>query len=167
MFLEEEIIPDKRPFLAVHAPGREFVYKYFDREFDRRITSSPDECDTDMPAFEIIDTDLETCAESKRFREECARKGLRIITLVAPDIIGTGMNGTMMRFARGVSRGTMLKIKDNTARRSVIHATDVASAAKTISRSPIEKSQYTVSAPPVGVNELLDALGQRIKNKRD
>lgn len=167
MFIEEEIIPDNRPFLAVFAPGNDFILKYFDRRFDMRITSDPEEVVGGKCAFVVINSDSIRSSEADQFIKACKDKGLRVVTLLTPPILGTGMNNILMRLARGVARGTMLKIKKNNASWSVIHATDVANAAFEIAgRDDCNDLEVTISAPPVLVNDLLDAFGQRIKNKR-
>lgn len=168
MFNEEIEKPDTRPALAVCAPGREFLTKYFDREFDRRIVNTPAQADdTTLPAFIVTSADgSQTDAESA-FAETCRQAGLRPLTLRVPHVIGTGMNGLMMTLARGVARGTMLRIRDNKTELSVIHATDIARAAKALAEAERDVvSTVTLSAPPTDMNALVEALGVRIKDKR-
>ena len=165
MFIEE-IKPDNRPFLAVYAPGREFLYKYFDRDFDCRITSDPFEVSSPFPAILISGIDDEQSSEKQdEFVKNCREKELVLIHLRVPDVIGTGMGGLMLRMARGVARGTLMLIKGNEAKRSVIHATDITKAAKKISLERKE-AEFVISAPSIPVNDLIDALSYRIKNKR-
>lgn len=165
MFVEETVVADKRPFLAVAAPRHEFVLKYFDRAFDRRITGNPEEADGDMPAFVLLDKDAGT-ESVKDFLARCGRLGRRVVILRVPAaVVGTGMGDPVMRLARGVARGTMMKIRDNAAVLSVIHAVDIANVALHVARNRPESAEYAVTAPPVRVNDLLDALSFRIKNK--
>lgn len=166
MFISEEIKVDRRPALTVFAPERDFLYKYFDREFDRRPVQAFEPSASDMPAFLIQGVDGRETPEAAAFRKMCAENNLKLFTLRCPDIIGTGMEGLMMRMARGVARGTLMRIKDNKAVRSVIHATDVAKAARAIAAKMPDADSFTVAAEPVAVNDLVDALSFRIKNKR-
>ena len=167
MFIEEKT-DDRRPCLALCAPGREFVLKYLEREFNRRITDSPAESDGNGPVFVIAGVDEKLNAEQEAFIEKAREAGKHIGIVRVPHVIGTGMGDTMMRLARGVARGTMMKIKGNEARWSVVHAVDIARAAARISAvaGGDTPDEYIVSAPPVPVNDLLEALGVRIKNKR-
>lgn len=166
MFIEEEIKEDKRPFQFVFAPGQEFIYKYFDREFDCRITDNPYEIDDNKFGVIIAGTEDKESPEIIKVGEECLKNGIEVVKLLVPDVIGTGMTGLMMRLARGVARGTMMQIKENKAVRSVIHATDIARVAKTLKASNHAKNEYIVSPPPVEINDLLEALSFRIKNKK-
>lgn len=165
MFLEE-IERDKRPFMAVCAPSHNFVLKYFDRLFDMRISDRPEDALPGTTAFVIKGVDECENDDARTFRRACQERGLRIVTLRVPMVIGTGMTGTPMRLARGVSRGTMLRIKDNEARWSMIHATDIANVARLLSQNDDADQEYVISGAPVRVNDLIEALGQRIKDKR-
>lgn len=151
--------------MAVFAPEREFLYKYFDRCFDMRVTEVPDEADKDTCA--IVVTGVRDAENPKviDFMDGCARRGLTCLHLRVPYVVGTGMGGLMMRMARGVSQGTVMRIKDNETEWSVIHATDVASAAKCFADKPSPHTDYVVSASPVKVNDLVTAFGVRMKNK--
>lgn len=168
MFIEEEVKPDERPVLAVTAPGCEYVLKYVEREFGCRLTDEPSEATHGCgSALAIVCADGGEPADLADFRARAAAAGLGVATLRVPYVIGTGMGGMMMRLARGVMRGTMLKIRGNEARWSTVHATDVARAAsRIVEAAPGSDCEYTVSAPAVRVNDLIDALGHRIKNKR-
>lgn len=166
MFIDQELIPDKRPFMAVSAPGRDFILKYFDRQFDRRITNDPDEAEKGSPAVLIVDPDEAPGEEVGIFADKARRGGHRLVTVSVRDVIGTGMTGLMMRLARGVARGTLMKIRDNAARWSVTHAVDVARAAEALCRKGEDDLVVTVSADPVSLSDLVDALGVRIKDKR-
>lgn len=166
MFLEEEIKPDKRPVMAVFAPGREFLLKYFDREFDMRVTTNPAEAEKSSVAVAVLAYDESALPDLEDFIDKCKANGIRIIQLRVPQIIGTGMNGDLMRLARGVARGTMFKIKENEAKWAVIHATDIARAACMVSQNTDSDMEFFLSGVAVPVSELLDALGFRIKNKR-
>lgn len=163
MFIETELSEDKRPTMVVLAPGREFLLKYFDRRFNRRVTSDIEDSDGSMPVFII--TGVDDVESGNTLLEECRRKDLNAVVLQIPLVIGTGMPDPMMRVAKGVARGTVLKIRDNEAVRSVIHATDVANAAFAVSQSGRSGCSYTIAAPPVKVNDLIDGFAKRIKNK--
>ena len=163
--LKEEIDADRRPAMAVFAGGREFLLKYFDRAFDCRITNNPAEAEKNQ-AFVVMGAEFDESDDIKSFVRECQTRNINVTVLKVPHVIGTGMNGLMLRMARGVARGFHLKIKENEARWSVIHATDIASAALRVANSDSENATFTISAPPVKVNDLQDALSHRIKNKR-
>lgn len=167
MFTEEDLKPDTRPVMAVCAPCHGFLLKYLDREFDRRITDVPEDAARGSTAVILTGVENVDNGQIDEFRNKCASKGLPVITLRLPQfVLGTGMNGELMRVARGVSRGTMLLIKDNKAVWSVIHATDVARAAKAVADARVNSADFVVSAEPVAVNDLIAALGRRIKDKR-
>ena len=166
MFLQEEIIPDSRPFMAVHAPEHPFLLKYFDRCFDMRITDKPDMVETPSIAFVVLRVDSDLTDETHRFIDKCKKCGLPVVTLRVPPVIGTGMDGIPMRLARGVARGTMMKIKDNGAVWSLIHATDVAKAAKAVTGDAKSENTFVIAADPIQVNDFIEALGHRIKDKR-
>ena len=166
MFLQEEIIPDNRPLLAVYASGADFLYKYFDRRFDMRVTSNLAEVSNAMAAFLIVGTEFEDRLATDKFKEECNRINLPVITLHVPFVIGTGMTETPMRMARGVMRGLLMKIKDNTAKWSVIHAVDIANVAFMLYETGVRDSEFTISPEAVAVNDLIEALSIRIKDKR-
>lgn len=165
MFLQEEIIEDRRPKMAVMAPAREFLLKYFDRAFDCRITPDPAEADFSHAVL-VMGTGYDSSEEMRGFIASCKQHNIKLITLKVPYVIGTGMNGLMLRLARGIARGFHLKIEGNEARWSVIHATDVANAALRIVNEELSDKEFIISAPPVRVGDLQDALSFRIKNKR-
>lgn len=154
--------------MVVRAPERDFVTKYFDRRFNRRVTSVFDDPDIDrtMPAFIVSNADGSRQADEQAFADEARRTGLRPIVLRVPHVIGTGMGGFMMTLARGVARGTTLCIKGNEAQLSIIHAVDLADAAAAVAQTDADSAPLTVSAPPTPVNDLILALGVRIKDKR-
>lgn len=165
MFLQEEIIADKRPTMAVIAPGNEFVLKYFDREFDCRLVFDPDGADVTNIAVVVLSClDKTEIQAEKEFREKCMARNIPTVTLRVPFIIGTGMGEEMMRLARGVARGTLMTIKENEARISLIHASDIPKVAKTVAGAG--PADFTVAASPVLINDLISGLGHRIKNKR-
>ena len=168
MFINEEIRPDSRPFIAVLAPGLEFILKYFDRHFDRRVSDNPAMADSGSTAFVVLPADgsQDNNDNVSTFCQQCSEKGLKVITLRVPLAIGTGMNGLAMRIARHVAKGSMFRIKENNAVWSVIHASDIPKAAQTIALNPLNgETSYTISPDPVPFNSLLDALAFRIKNK--
>ena len=165
MFIEEEVKEDKRPFMAVCAPGREFVLKYFDRAFDCRITDNPDVSDS-SEAVVVMGADTDMTDRMLDFVATCKARDINVTVLKVPYVIGTGMDGLMLRMARGISRGFHAAIKGNETRWSVIHATDVAGVALCVARSGKKNACFTVSAPPIGVSDLQEALSFRIKNKR-
>lgn len=167
MFIQTTITPDKRPVMAVYAPGREFIYKYFEREFDRRLTENPTEATPGLPAIIVTGVGETDSPSITDFRAKIKTDGGALVHLHVPEVIGTGMTGFIMQLARGVARGTMMKIRENDALLSVIHATDVARASSCIlAANEAADSEYVISAPPVKINDLLDALGVRIKSKR-
>lgn len=165
MLLQEETIADRRPFMAVKAPGREFLLKYFDRAFDRRITENIDDAD-EKHGYVILGADQPVSDEIIEFINNAESKGIKITQLRVPYVIGTGMEGTMLTLARRVARGTQMQIRDDKTLWSVIHAIDVAGAAQVIAQAADTTAEYVISAPPVTVNDLVDALSHRIKNKR-
>ena len=165
MFIQEETIADQRPALAVFAPDREFLLKYFDRAFDCRITENIDDA-TEKNAITILGINEPVSHKAQEFIKLAKAQDKNIITLRVPHVIGTGMGGTMLRLARRVARGSQFQIRDDNTKWSVIHATDIAAAALTIASNNESDVEYTISAPPITVNDLLDALSHRIKNKR-
>lgn len=166
MFLQEEIKPDNRHFLPVFAPGKQFLYKYFDREFDCRITENPaDDSDAKFGILVLgVDDSIEPSAQ--QFLDDCIEHGRFTLILRVPYVLGTGMNDVPMRLARGVARGTQMLIKGNQAQMSVIHATDIALIARLLVSILNQSAEFVISPPPVYVNDLLEALAVRIKDKR-
>jgi len=152
--------------MVVRAPGQEFIHKYFDREFDCDITGDlPD--DGDVTGAVMIVSDPDATVDTTSYTDWCTRHGLRSIVIRVPHIIGTGMKGLPMTLARGVMRGTMLCIRDNEAKIAVIHAVDIPRVVRAIvEEGGTEPVDIAVSAPPVHVNDLIQALGRRIKDKR-
>lgn len=165
MLIREETIADRRPFMAVKAPGHQFLLKYFDRAFNRRITDNIDEAD-DHHGFVILGIDDHVTDETRSFIASAGAKGMSVTILRVPYVIGTGMEGTMLRLARRVARGSQMQIREDKTLWSVVHATDVAAAALAIARDGDTTPEYIISAPAVTVNDLVDALSHRIKNKR-
>lgn len=171
MFIEESA-PVNRPKMTVYAPGYEFLYKYFDKSFDREIIS---DVRTDGPASEDLysvpavmvlgDNTTADEAELSAFRERCSGAGLRLITLHVPAVVGTGMGDPVMRLARNIARGTMAKIKDNPASVSVIHAVDIPEIVKASAEKP-DIDTLRIGGVIISFAELTDALAMRINNKK-
>ena len=167
MFIEEEIKTDVRPFVAVYAPNREFLYKYFDRAFNCRICDNPADADKKFPAFLCIGIGEEMDSYAQDFLDNCVKNDINVVILRLGLVVGTGMTGPTMQLARKIARGTLLKIRDNETQWSLIHATDVVKAGLLIAENIKEvKSEYILGGNPIGVNSLIDALSYRIKNKR-
>ena len=84
--------------------------------------------------------------------------------LRAAHIVGTGMNGLPMRLARGIARGMLMHIRGNEAMLSVVHASDVARLAVILPAGlpPLNITDGTETR----VDDLIDALAYRMKNKR-
>lgn len=163
---DQEITRIERPLMAVRAPGLEFIHKYFDREFDCDITGDlPDE--GDVSGAVMVVSSLNTSVDTTSYVDWCASRELRSIVLRVPHVIGTGMKGLPLALARGVMRGTTLCIRDNMTKIAVIHAVDIPRVVRAIiDEGGTDPVDITVSAPPVGVNDLIQALGHRIKDKR-
>lgn len=170
MFTDQEIKPDTRPVITVIAPGHEFLLKYFDRYFDRRVvTDVSDDTSADLPVIVVgsaYDEVSSVMPESQSPQRE-------VITLLLPEVVGTGMNGPVMRLARGLARGTLCKIKDNTAVWSVIHAVDVPRFADEVmkflssqKRHTVSKKPFLLTPNPTKVSDLIDALAHRMAHKR-
>lgn len=162
---------ERRPRLVVEAPTRGFVLKYLEREFNRDIIS-PDEAtdETGLPWIMLSSTDGSEAndASERAFAERCEAAGCSgLILRLPPFVIGTGMDGLPRTLARGVARGTMLRIKDNQAEVSAVHATDIARVARILA-TPGRRSvtTVTVGGQTILLNDLISALGVRIKDKR-
>lgn len=166
MNLEVSTPEDIRPVMGVCAPRHNFVLKYFDRYFDRRVTADAGEITDKTFAVVIVGENDADNEEAARFKEICRKENIPVVTLCVGAVLGTGMGDPLMKIARHVARGTMFLIKDNAARMSVIHAVDLPAVAKVVADEgiPTEK-EYAVSAPPVAVSDLVVALAVRIKNK--
>ena len=152
--------------MAVFAPAHNFVYKYIERRFDRRITENPADAPEGSAALLFTPVDARENSDILAFRQAASSKGMRVIKLSVPEVVGTGMTGLPMRLARGVARGTMLKIKDNISKWSLVHATDIAEVAYLVAQSDLLTPDFVIAAHPVEVNRFVEALGHRIKNKR-
>lgn len=163
----EDIQQRERPLMVVYAPGLEFVHKYFDREFDRDIAGNLPDDGPNPEAAVMVASTLDAKADTSAFTAWCGRRELRPIVIRVPHIIGTGMTGLPLALARGVLRGTMLTVRDNEARIAVIHAVDIPRVARMILEdTATDPVDIIASAPAVGVNDLVEALGRRIKDKR-
>ena len=140
---------DKAKKRYINAPEGEFLHPYIERELpDCELVDSPDGAD-----YSCAIVGLDTPAPS-----DCA------MVLRCPYIVGTGMTGMPMEFARRIARGTFCHIKDTEARISLIHAVDVAVAVRlTLGQS----GKYVITD---GVNhsirDFAEALAWRIDQKR-
>ncbi len=161
-----------------------FLRPYFEREFsayDISFTLNDADAATDVAVI-VSSTDIYDVTEginydentpiksdSPIFRSErafcnfCERKGMKPTILRCANIIGTGMTGLPMRMAHGIARGTMMHIKGNEAVINTVHAIDVARVARLLAA---EGGMFNVtSSVDTRVDDLLDALAYRIKNK--
>ena len=180
MFVEEEELTAarcQRPCLVADTSLYPFLSKYLEREFDRDIrqpaADTPFPADYDLAPLMLSsvnaanDGSAEAAAE-KAFINICNQNQANpVILRLPPFVIGTGMQGLPRTLARGVARGTMLKIKDNEAEVSAVHAVDIARVAAVLASSrPQNPLAVNVPGITVRINDLIEALGVRIKDKR-
>lgn len=97
-------------------------------------------------------------------QEWCAAHNVTLTVLRSPDIVGTGMKGSLRRLVNSIYRGNYHHIDDETARLSVVHATDVARAMVMLQDTG---GTYNITD---GVNptrhDLVEAIAQRMNSKR-
>lgn len=149
--------------MVIFAPAHQFLYKYFDRAFDREIVETP--VKNDLPAVIITAEGAADTSELQTFRKSCHELGLRLITLHVPAVIGTGMGSPTIDLVRNIARGTLFKIKDNSARWSLIHAVDVPEAVKYILANNTSDN-HILQGKNYAVNDLIDALAFRMNNRK-
>lgn len=140
---------DKAKKLYICAPDGEFLRPYIEREIpDCELVDMPDGAD-----YTCAIIGLDTPAPA-----DCA------MVLRCPYIVGTGMTGMPMEFARRIARGTFCHIKGNEARISLIHAVDVAVAV----RLALGQSGDYVITDGVShtIRDFAEALAWRIDQKR-
>lgn len=140
---------DKAKKLYIYAPEGEFLRPYIERELpDYELVDSADGAD-----YTCAIIHLETPAPA-----DCA------MVLRCPYIVGTGMTGIPMTFARRIDRGTFCHIKGNEARISLIHAVDVAVAVRlTLGQS----GEYIITdGCSHTIHDFAEALARRINQKR-
>ena len=164
---DEEINkPDTRPYLTVWADNHTFTLKYLERQFNRRINRDLDLADKDFPVFIITEAGKEVPDAASSFIINARTRNLTTIHIRVPMVIGTGMTGMSMFMAKRIANGTMHRIKDNKAVWSIIHAVDVAKVARLLADNTVNDVEIIVSPPPTPVNDFIDALATRIKNKK-
>ena len=180
IFVEKEDLIEartERERLVADTSMFPFLTKYLEREFDRELdkTALTEEFlgDYDIAPVMLSSVTAESgngaaADAEKAFAGFCRRSGVTpVILRLPPFVIGTGMQGLPRTLARGVARGTMLRIKDNDAEVSAVHAVDVARVARILAESrPETPVIVTVAGVTVKMNDLVDALGVRIKDKR-
>jgi nucleoside-diphosphate-sugar epimerase len=175
---------EKKPVVFVYSPGYEFVNPYLEAEFAdyEVIYQLTDDVSADV-AVMVSSTDIydvvegmnydentpvksssQLARDEEEFRTLCAAHGLKPTILRCANIIGTGMNGLPMRFARGIARGLLMNVKDNEAVLSTVHAVDVVRVAHALA----DKGEvYNVTnGINTAVPDLINALAYRIKNKQ-
>ncbi|MDE6396545.1 MAG: hypothetical protein K2K84_04675 [Muribaculaceae bacterium] len=180
MFVEKEELIEartKRERLVADTTMFPFLTKYLEREFDRDLDSVAlsEEFSGyyNMAPVMLSSVDAESGSgpaadAEKAFINFCQRSGTApVILRLPPFVIGTGMQGLPRTLARGVARGTMLRVKDNDAEVSAVHAVDVARVARILAEArPESPVIVTVPGVTVKMNDLIEALGVRIKDKR-
>lgn len=144
--------------------GNDFLVPYLQREllpdFD---PEQPSDNPEPTAAVRIFHTDEEREAGSD-FMEVCRRKSLPVLTLICPNIVGTGMNGRTRRMAEGIYSGRFFHVAGSEGRTSVIHATDVARAAALAAGS--EGQFILTDGTSPSIRDLAEALAFRIDDKR-
>lgn len=136
--------------LRIFVPAREFIIPYIAREFpDRRVIA------VDSP---------ENCSMAILSPDDTVNTDNAVTTLVCPNVVGTGMTGLPMDFARRIARGSFYHLGDNQARLSTIHASDVAKAVKLALDVP-GKFVVTDGDDPT-YHDFAEALAWRINHKR-
>lgn len=137
--------------LYIYAPSREFVLPYIERElpeFKVEATNDINLCDV------AILSPGETGKENEENR----------LTLICPNIVGTGMTGLPMEIARRIARGSFYHLGSNETRLSTVHASDVAKAVKAALG---HKGTYTVTdGNNPTFHDFAEALAWRINHKR-
>lgn len=113
------------------------------------------------PVTEVGRSKLEA---EEMLRQWCSTRNVRLAILRAPDIVGTGMKGTLRQLVNSIYRGNYHHIDDETARMSVVHATDVARAALLL-RGIDGIFNITDGVNPTR-HDLVEALAMRMNNKR-
>lgn len=98
------------------------------------------------------------------FQDRCEHFGLPTVTLICPNIIGTGMNGRMRRIATGIYNGSYFHIRGSEGKTSVVHAVDVARAA-VLAAGSTGRFTLTDGTTPT-IHDVAEALAYRIDNKR-
>lgn len=154
-----------------------FLTKYLEREFDRdhapvalteKFIGYYNIAPVMLSSVEAASGESPLADAERAFLAVCKRSDLiPVILRLPPFVIGTGMQGLPRTLARGVARGTMLRIKGNEAEVSAVHAVDVARVARILAESsPVEPVVVNVPGVTVRINDLIDALGVRIKDKK-
>lgn len=170
----------KTPVLYLYAPQHQFLLPYFQRQFDDYVVVTDPPTGMVDKAVMISSTDIyatsETVNESSPinvdspwlrrendFKRMCEQLKTVPTILRVPEVIATGMSGLPMRMARGIVRGTLMKVRDNQASISLIHGVDVANYAFALAGENV--CVNVTDGYKTTVNELIDALAYRLKNK--
>lgn len=135
--------------MKIYAPGRAFIMPYIRREL-------PDEEILEVRTPDQADIAVLSPGDS-------APQGVKT-TLFCPNIVGTGMTGLPMDFARRIARGSFYHLDGNSARLSTVHASDVARAVR-LARGV--EGQFTVTdGDDPTYHDFAEALAWRINQKR-
>lgn len=140
---------DKTTKVYLYAPEREFLLPYIEREV----------------------TDMERVATAAEADYTCAILGMDeaapvdcAVTLRSDVIVGTGMTGMAMEFARRIARGTYCHVKDCDGRISAVHAVDVAKAVRLTLGS---RGEYVLTdGVEHSIHDFAEAIAWRINQKR-
>lgn len=135
--------------MKIFAPSHSFVLPYIVREL-------PDE------DIMLVENPAEAHIAIMNPSEQ-APEGVATV-LFCPNIVGTGMTGLPMEFARRIARGSFYHLGSNDARLSTIHASDVAKAVRLAFGTP---GQFTVTdGNDPTFHDFAEALAWRINHKR-
>lgn len=161
-----------RPYLEREMPEFEIVDVIEGRPVDYAVLLSDTDI-YDMSAVadaeavteeHAIVSDSPTAAAERSFAAEAATMGVAPTILRLPHIVATGMDGFMMRLARGVSRGSFMHIRGNEARLSVVHGVDVAQAVRLTLGAGLTFNVTDGAAPTL--HDIAEALAFRLGHKR-
>lgn len=138
--------------ITLYIPSLKFVIPYLQRELGEDYNLELGESKSDYGVAILTPGE-----------EDKAPEGF--LSLVCPNVVGTGMRGTPMEIAKGIASGQMYHIHGNETHISVIHAVDVARAARLALDCQGEKFTIT-DGEPVNIDQLTDAIAFRVNQKR-
>jgi nucleoside-diphosphate-sugar epimerase len=185
LYIKEHFMAQKQKDIAfIFLAGNDFLAPYVEREFTDYdvIFQLEDGMKADV-AVMISSTEVYDVVEGMNydentpviengvyaqqeriFRDICEKQGLKPTILRCANIVGTGMVGLPMRFARGIARGTLMNIKENEAVINTVHAIDVARIAHQLVASG--ETYNVTNGIDTRVVDLIDAIAYRVKNKQ-
>jgi len=108
-------------------------------------------------------SDSESFKAEQAAKDACDKNSMELTILRLPElVVGTGMDGMLMKIVTQISRGTYSHIKGSDARRSVVHASSIG---KAVAESV--PGIFNIADPEAPtVRELAEAISFRIGQKR-